>query len=167
MGLPSDFQSHARVHWSVIQGSNQFPLSTFIQISGERIWPSWILLNTSTLVFIPNSQVRMCNYTQVEFECGHRRYTVRAWCTNYETTHRRCPPAVVAVEWRLVIIIAFDFVCRMYCWRVCRLDERCGSWTVLLCTSAKYTSLTPPALGDCREPAMQPWMKYEKKNSRA
>ncbi|KAH7397548.1 hypothetical protein BKA64DRAFT_708237 [Cadophora sp. MPI-SDFR-AT-0126] len=42
----------------------------------------------------------MCNYTQVEFECGHRRYTVRAWCTNYETTHRRCPPAVVAVEWR-------------------------------------------------------------------
>merc|ERR1711881_495036 len=54
------------------------------------------------------------------------RFTVRAWCTNYETTHRWCPPAVVAVEWRL--------------------DERCG---------------------DCREPAMQPWMKYEKKNSRA
>ena len=62
---------------------------------------------------------------------------------------------------------SFDLVCRMYCWRVCTLDERCGSWTVLLCTSAKYTSLTPPALGDCREPVMQPWMKYEKKNSRA
>ncbi|KAH7346859.1 hypothetical protein BKA65DRAFT_478030 [Rhexocercosporidium sp. MPI-PUGE-AT-0058] len=43
----------------------------------------------------------MCDYTQVEFRCGHRRYTVRAWCTNYETTHRRCPPAVVAVEFRL------------------------------------------------------------------
>ncbi|XMA16807.1 hypothetical protein WAI453_009598 [Rhynchosporium graminicola] len=42
----------------------------------------------------------MCDYTQVEFLCGHRRYTVRAWCINYETTHRRCPPAVVAVEFR-------------------------------------------------------------------
>ncbi|KAK0103763.1 hypothetical protein ONS95_005766 [Cadophora gregata] len=70
-------------------------------------------------------RVIMCNYTQVEYECGHRRYTVRAWCTNYETTHRRCPPTVVAVQWRL--------------------DERCG---------------------DCREPAMQPWMKYQTKNTR-
>ncbi|KAH9217117.1 hypothetical protein DL95DRAFT_110827 [Leptodontidium sp. 2 PMI_412] len=43
----------------------------------------------------------MCDYTQVEYRCGHRRYTVRAWCTNYETTHRRCPPSVVAVEYRL------------------------------------------------------------------
>ncbi|XMA20338.1 hypothetical protein WAI453_013129 [Rhynchosporium graminicola] len=43
----------------------------------------------------------MCDYTQVDSRCGHRRYTVRAWCTNYETTHRRCPPAVVAVEFRL------------------------------------------------------------------
>ncbi|KAB8304799.1 hypothetical protein EYC80_004143 [Monilinia laxa] len=43
----------------------------------------------------------MCDYTQVEFRCGHVRYTVRAWCTNYETTHRRCPPNVVAVEFRL------------------------------------------------------------------
>ncbi|RAL67909.1 hypothetical protein DID88_008634 [Monilinia fructigena] len=42
----------------------------------------------------------MCDYTQVEFRCGHVRYTVRAWCTNYETTHRRCPPNVVAVEFR-------------------------------------------------------------------
>ncbi|KAF7934383.1 hypothetical protein BELL_0036g00150 [Botrytis elliptica] len=43
----------------------------------------------------------MCDYTQVEFRCGHVRYTVRAWCINYETTHRRCPPNVVAVEFRL------------------------------------------------------------------
>ncbi|KAG4411011.1 hypothetical protein IFR04_015852 [Cadophora malorum] len=87
----------------------------------------------------------MCNYTQVEFECGHRRYTVRAWCTNYETTHRRCPPAVVAVEWRL--------------------DERCGSLTIKFHFST-FASLIFPALGDCREPAMQPWMKYQNKNSR-
>ncbi|TVY93565.1 hypothetical protein LAWI1_G002679, partial [Lachnellula willkommii] len=43
----------------------------------------------------------MCNYTQVEYRCGHVRYTVRAWCTNYETTHKRCPPSVVAIEFRL------------------------------------------------------------------
>ncbi|KAH8790876.1 hypothetical protein F5882DRAFT_324239 [Hyaloscypha sp. PMI_1271] len=48
----------------------------------------------------------MCDYTQVEFRCGHVRYTVRAWCTKYETTHKRCPPSVVAIEFRL--------------------DERCG-----------------------------------------
>jgi hypothetical protein len=44
----------------------------------------------------------MCDYTQVEFRCGHVRYTVRAWCTNYETTHKRCPPSVVAIEFRYV-----------------------------------------------------------------
>ncbi|KAG9249235.1 hypothetical protein BJ878DRAFT_410981 [Calycina marina] len=42
----------------------------------------------------------MCDYTQVEFNCGHVRFTVRAWCSNYETTHRRCPPTVVAIEFR-------------------------------------------------------------------
>lgn len=45
----------------------------------------------------------MCDYTQVEFRCGHVRYTVRAWCTTYETTHKRCPPNVVAVEFRYVL----------------------------------------------------------------
>ncbi|KUJ07390.1 uncharacterized protein LY89DRAFT_660688 [Mollisia scopiformis] len=43
----------------------------------------------------------MCDYTQVEFRCGHVRYKVRAWCTNYEETHKRCPPSVVAIEFRL------------------------------------------------------------------
>ncbi|CAG8981397.1 hypothetical protein HYALB_00009609 [Hymenoscyphus albidus] len=43
----------------------------------------------------------MCNYTQVEFRCGHVRWTVRAWCITYETTHIRCPPSVVAIEFRL------------------------------------------------------------------
>ncbi|PVH69138.1 hypothetical protein DL98DRAFT_400848, partial [Cadophora sp. DSE1049] len=49
----------------------------------------------------------MCNYIEVDFKCGHKRFTVRAWCTKYEITHRRCPPAVVALERRYV-------------------DERCG-----------------------------------------
>ncbi|KAH6673242.1 hypothetical protein B0J14DRAFT_66824 [Halenospora varia] len=43
----------------------------------------------------------MCNYTQVEFRCGHVRYTVRAWCHVYESTHIRCKPQVVAIEFRL------------------------------------------------------------------
>ena len=46
------------------------------------------------------SPTNMCDYTQVEFRCGHVRYTVRAWCTSYETTHKRCPPTVVAIEFR-------------------------------------------------------------------
>ena len=39
----------------------------------------------------------MCDYTRVEYKCGHVRYTVRAWCVRYEQTHVRCPPSVVAV----------------------------------------------------------------------
>ncbi|TVY17526.1 hypothetical protein LARI1_G008553 [Lachnellula arida] len=43
----------------------------------------------------------MCSYQQVEFRCGHARYIVKAWCTAYETTHKRCPPLVVAIDFRL------------------------------------------------------------------
>lgn len=43
----------------------------------------------------------MCTYTEVEYGCHHVRYTVRTWCPSYETTHRRCPPRVVAVEFRI------------------------------------------------------------------
>ncbi|KAH8587189.1 hypothetical protein B0O99DRAFT_642429 [Bisporella sp. PMI_857] len=42
----------------------------------------------------------MCDFTQVEFNCGHARFIVRAWCQTYETTHKRCPPIVVAIEFR-------------------------------------------------------------------
>ena len=44
----------------------------------------------------------MCDYTQVEFRCGHVRYIISAWYTNYETTHKHCPPNVVAIELRYV-----------------------------------------------------------------
>ncbi|KAH9203109.1 hypothetical protein DL95DRAFT_507491 [Leptodontidium sp. 2 PMI_412] len=46
----------------------------------------------------------MCDYTQVGFRCGHVRYTVRAWCTTYESTHKRCPPSVVAIEFRCMLL---------------------------------------------------------------
>ncbi|SMR48256.1 unnamed protein product [Zymoseptoria tritici ST99CH_1A5] len=48
----------------------------------------------------------MCEYTKVEYACGHLRFTVRAWCIKYQESHKRCPANVVAVEYRL--------------------DERCG-----------------------------------------
>lgn len=39
----------------------------------------------------------MCDYTQVHYKCSHLRYTVRAWCTKYQETHKRCPANVVAM----------------------------------------------------------------------
>lgn len=38
----------------------------------------------------------MCDYTQVNYQCAHVRYTVKAWCVRYQKTHARCPPNVVA-----------------------------------------------------------------------
>jgi hypothetical protein len=38
----------------------------------------------------------MCDYTEVEYKCGHVRYLVRAWCVVYQQTQQRCPPNVVA-----------------------------------------------------------------------
>ena len=58
----------------------------------------------------------MCDYTRVEYACGHLRFTVRAWCKSlllehrvetdqtgikYQETHKRCPPHVVAIEYRI------------------------------------------------------------------
>ncbi|KAF2228806.1 hypothetical protein EV356DRAFT_457005 [Viridothelium virens] len=43
----------------------------------------------------------MCDYTQVEYQCGHIRYVVKAWCIKYQMTHKRCPANVVAIEYRL------------------------------------------------------------------
>ncbi|TVY69011.1 hypothetical protein LSUE1_G010067 [Lachnellula suecica] len=62
----------------------------------------------------------MCNYTQVEYRCGHVRYTVRAWCINYETTHIRCKPSVVAIEFRL------DERCGVF-----QSIHYCGVWTLI------------------------------------
>ncbi|KAF2628694.1 hypothetical protein BU25DRAFT_338994 [Macroventuria anomochaeta] len=43
----------------------------------------------------------MCDYTQVQYKCNHVRYVVRAWCTKYQETHKRCPANVIAIEYRL------------------------------------------------------------------
>lgn len=40
---------------------------------------------------------KMCDYTQIEFRCHHRRFTVRSWCVKYQETHKRCPANVVAM----------------------------------------------------------------------
>jgi hypothetical protein len=39
----------------------------------------------------------MCDYTQVEYSCGHLRYTVKAWCIKYQQTQKRCLPNVIAM----------------------------------------------------------------------
>lgn len=46
----------------------------------------------------------MCPFTQVHYKCGHRVYTVRAWCDRYERTHVRCKVFVVAWEIRYVCV---------------------------------------------------------------
>ena len=28
----------------------------------------------------------MCDYTQVNYHCGHKRFVVKAWCTRYQAT---------------------------------------------------------------------------------
>jgi len=43
----------------------------------------------------PSWQTPMCDYTQVEYSCGHLRYIVKAWCTSYPETQKRCPLNVV------------------------------------------------------------------------
>jgi hypothetical protein len=43
------------------------------------------------------SSCMMCDYTQVQYKCSHLRYVVRAWCTKYQETHKRCPANVVAM----------------------------------------------------------------------
>lgn len=82
----------------------------------------------------------MCEYTQVEYHCGHRRYLVLSWCKAiflsttastrfaerrctgmlYQETHKRCPPNIVAVEHRL--------------------EERCGESVVLVVHSNGWSS---------------------------
>ncbi|OCL00409.1 uncharacterized protein K441DRAFT_535501 [Cenococcum geophilum 1.58] len=59
----------------------------------------------------------MCDYTQVHYKCTHLRYTVRAWCTKYQETQKRCPANVVAIEYRL--------------------DENCGEFGRLLVSHCK------------------------------
>ncbi|EME45236.1 hypothetical protein DOTSEDRAFT_61794 [Dothistroma septosporum NZE10] len=81
----------------------------------------------------------MCEYTKVEYACGHLRYTVRAWCIKYQETHRRCPANVVAVEYRL--------------------DEKCGD-----CREAPKPMYTHPTL---RTKASTPPNKKDNKSSKA
>ena len=51
----------------------------------------------------------MCPFTQVRYKCGHRVYTVRAWCETYERTHVRCKVYVVAYERRYVYVFVRSY----------------------------------------------------------
>ncbi|KAK8011749.1 hypothetical protein PG989_000009 [Apiospora arundinis] len=42
----------------------------------------------------------MCDYTQVEYSCGHFRFRAQRWCSHYERTHRVCPPNITTGELR-------------------------------------------------------------------
>jgi hypothetical protein len=75
-----------------------------------------------------NPQI-MCEYTQVEFRCPHVRYTVRAWCIEYETTHICCRPQVVAVEFQYGIPNAYLLRYQSKGFKLMllkRLDVECG-----------------------------------------
>jgi len=76
------------------------PFMTGDESCGQRLYHS---INVLTLVsgWLTRDSAaptqRMCDYTQVEYKCGHVRYIVKAWCERYQQTQQRCPPNVVAV----------------------------------------------------------------------
>ncbi|CBY01785.1 predicted protein [Plenodomus lingam JN3] len=43
----------------------------------------------------------MTGQAHEEYKCRHLRFIVRAWCTTYQATHKRCPLNIVAIEYRL------------------------------------------------------------------
>ncbi|KAI1823940.1 hypothetical protein F4861DRAFT_297520 [Xylaria intraflava] len=43
---------------------------------------------------------KMCDYTQVEYNCQHFRFVVLRWCPKYERTYKPCAPNVTRVELR-------------------------------------------------------------------
>lgn len=74
----------------------------------------------------------MCDYTQVEYACGHLRYIVKAWCTTYPETQKRCPLNVVAM---FVLLLSGYRRLTHPIPREYRLDEICGD-----CKSARPPS---------------------------
>jgi hypothetical protein len=76
-----------------------------VAVLSARLSPAPQHLTLSTqivcLLLFPQSlntiSFPMCDYTQVEYACGHLRYTVKAWCVKYQETHKRCPANVIAM----------------------------------------------------------------------
>jgi hypothetical protein len=69
--------------------------------------PTFILSNSfvmlATPAIISNHPIPiMCDYMQVEFRCGHVRYTVRTRCTNYERIHKHCAAKFITIQLRYV-----------------------------------------------------------------
>ncbi|KAK3367343.1 hypothetical protein B0T24DRAFT_682477 [Lasiosphaeria ovina] len=42
----------------------------------------------------------MCDFTQIEYACGHFRWIASLWCSKYRQTHERCEPNVVHFDTR-------------------------------------------------------------------
>ncbi|KAK1758083.1 hypothetical protein QBC47DRAFT_132831 [Echria macrotheca] len=68
-----------------------------IPSKGERI-----LQHPTSQRASPSSQlaVKMCVYTQREYECGHFRWIASVWCLDYSLTHKKCQPEVHFFEYR-------------------------------------------------------------------
>ncbi|KAF2002134.1 hypothetical protein P154DRAFT_431479 [Amniculicola lignicola CBS 123094] len=50
----------------------------------------------------------MCDYTEIRYSCNGVRYQVKAWCTKYQETHRRCPTNVVTIKLKPDDICSLD-----------------------------------------------------------
>lgn len=60
--------------------SNTYSIHTF-HISSRRPITSAISGCVHALVLPITTIISMCEYNQLEYRCGHCRYTVRSWCT--------------------------------------------------------------------------------------
>ncbi|KAI1733923.1 hypothetical protein F4680DRAFT_368415 [Xylaria scruposa] len=49
---------------------------------------------------LENTSRRMCDYTQIEYNCQHFRFVVLRWCPKYERTYKPCAPNVTHLEVR-------------------------------------------------------------------
>lgn len=61
--------------------------------------------NLHTLLYLPTRRPQhpaavMCDYIQREFHCGHFRWIVARWCSQYLKTEMRCPLSVAHYEYR-------------------------------------------------------------------
>jgi hypothetical protein len=81
-------------HWNIL----------FISCRRD-LQPTFDLYFASSVSAYPPPLNRLHQPNKVRKTSRHCRYTVRAWCSVYETTHIRCRPNVVAVEFRFVTLM--------------------------------------------------------------
>jgi len=73
--------------------------------------PSLLYLTQRRLGQVPSIPASYDLQRRLEkFRCTHRRYTIRAWCTIYETTHIRCRPSIVDINFQYVRNLPLLFI---------------------------------------------------------